>query len=223
MFSEGKEHAKVVVIGYGGVLPDVVVTPSVAVKVSPLLLVLREEVVLVGVSIEVSVGATIPAFFEGFPEGIHTVVPTGNIGVITKSIAVGIRPLERVVRESIQRVGYAVEVRIRATSTEFSLRFTVFEGANVSCITVGVVTVFVPVLIAPLRGICWERIAVVATPIIAVAVAIAVLPLARVVGEGVGVVTAGVIASVIAVPIGPLCRIIWEGVASVRIAIAISV
>ena len=110
LFSQGDEQANVFFIGYGGVLPVVVVSPAIAVEVRPLFKVVRESVIDIGIAVEVCIRATLATFLEGFAKDIHTIITVGHLGVIAVAVAIRIIPLERIVREGIKRVGYTIKV-----------------------------------------------------------------------------------------------------------------
>ena len=223
LLTQGQEHAWIFLIGDRGILPVVVVAVAVAVKVFPLFLIVGEDIVNVSIAIQVGIRASQTSFFKRLAKDINTVVPAGNVRVVTVAITVGVGPLERIVGEGIKRVGHAVKVGIWTATTEFSLGFTVVKRAKVAVVAVGVVAVAVAVFIAPLRRVGREQIPVVASGVVAVAVTVAVLPLARVVGEGVRVVTRRVVASVVTVSVRPLGCVVGEGVSGVGIPVAVPV
>jgi hypothetical protein len=94
------------------VFPEVIVTPAITVKVSPLFLVLREKASSTSAYPSRSAsGQPCRPSSKDLPNTSMQSSPLGDFRVVSIPITVGVFPLERVAREGVKRIGDAVQGR----------------------------------------------------------------------------------------------------------------
>ena len=184
LFTEHEEHAGVGLVLNRDQLEQVVVPSTVAVAVHPLEVIVGEDVVHVSPTVEVGVGASVATRLVRTAVFVDTGIASADRGVVTKTVAVGVVPLERVGREGVHGVRVSVAIGVRASAAHRGLgtarvqRTNVARFGNAVVVFVDeVVTKSVTVGVLPLKRIAWEAVTVRSAWVVAVAVTVGVGPL----------------------------------------------
>ena len=84
LFSQRDKQAWVLFISDGDVFPEVIVSITVPVKVSPLFVVVREQIVLICIAVKISIGTALAALFGGFTEFLNAIITAWHQRVVAE-------------------------------------------------------------------------------------------------------------------------------------------